>query len=211
MVVYPPYPKHRYSCSQVGPKRKASVRRKTYLPDGLCTRRAEHEDDNQFLAEKVMCRNLRTQLRYRLTLRPVPPTALLPLLETRPFKWMISSHHLPDKNQVGDAWKKAPWRMLVRSFFVDLHHELQNGDVLSWQSHQVVRPGTSDMKNSPSSVRAFSGSFSKVWGRRVVFSHQKDGSLAGRWLVVAYIWSYDMDWVRQVDVRTLVSFSSACW
>ncbi|OIW26335.1 hypothetical protein CONLIGDRAFT_716645 [Coniochaeta ligniaria NRRL 30616] len=208
MVPFPPYPKNGYMSSHGPRKERQDLINRVYV------RRPEEEDDNQFVAEKISQQNLRTQLRYWLTMRAVPPSELLPRPEARKFQWMIESHHVADGYQTShhvgaevETWRQSsPWGMVVRCFLLDLPQQLENRDAVSWPRHQVFRAGASDMKEWEPRELEFR------WARRIVFSEENEGQpgwLAGRWLVVVYLWAKDSEWVRTADVRSLLSFNGA--
>ncbi|KAL7811324.1 hypothetical protein V8C26DRAFT_422427 [Trichoderma gracile] len=171
------------------------------------------EDDNAGVAAQMRkkrwlyaMKNMRTFMTHVLFNTPrkpeVPP-------KTRPFRWLMSSNHVPQEHQGGHP----PWRMLVRHFCMDLPMELTwNQDLWcmkSWKRWPVYertyqRPASP--VNAPPEVTC---------GKRLAFSlvthrtaEKKLRILFGDWLVVVYIWASDSTWLKKANVSDLVSFSS---
>ncbi|KAF3063381.1 hypothetical protein CFAM422_010204 [Trichoderma lentiforme] len=169
-----------------------------------------HEDEDH---NKVIIERLKKQCWRRI------PAALFdawfvlktggPLkpLKVRSFRWLISSDFTPR----GYDNRQAPWRMLVRSYLMDLPRQLAEGNsqqptsIFSWLNHQrhvgYINYRTKD-NNAPPEINC---------GGRMVFSqYSKDfnKTLFGDWLVIVYVWAIDPTWLRKTDIMDLVSLDS---
>lgn len=176
------------------------------------------EDDNKFIAKKVKRQNRQILIRHFfnkclvLTNPLTIPPVTLAIPKRRPFKWMISSHHVAEEYQNKGLRDQSPWRLLIRCLLIDLPEQLENGiDIKSWREHLVGDLEAVTFMTRPSTVSNYPN---LKWGRRIVFSEQtKDEPrfFTGHWLVVAYLWSDNHEWLGNIDVRSLVSFGSAFW
>ncbi|KAK3986184.1 hypothetical protein QBC44DRAFT_248778 [Cladorrhinum sp. PSN332] len=126
--------------------------------------------------------------------------------------WMISSYHIPEEYQAESVRPQSPWNLALRCMLIDLPEQLENGIGTSWRGHQVREKGETKFlirKGGRCST------FPRLrWGRRIVFSEQtKDEPRwpTGRWLIVAYLWSDNREWLRSAKVENLISFQNAFW
>lgn len=177
-------------------------------------REPKYEDDNLYTAEGSRSSNRRNKVRHairRLTNPGVAPPPNLLAPEARPFRWMITSHYLPQEYQPQNLRAKAPWFIFLRCLLVDLPVQLKHGlGTESWRHHSVEPTGEIEFLTR----KEFKNYPQLKWGRRVVFSEQTREEprwLTGQWLVVAYVWSESREWLRNVDVANLISFNNETW
>ncbi|KAK3379567.1 hypothetical protein B0T24DRAFT_612292 [Lasiosphaeria ovina] len=188
---------------------------------GRYKRHASSEDQNWVIARSLKAQYLRDMRRYRfqcflgkLSPFPAPSPAPAPPTKpvcpsTRPFKWLISSHHVPQEYH---GWKRlrdqAPWYLQLRFLFVDMPKQLRSeGGIYLWRDNMVEHLSGSVIEKSQRSSRRH-----LKFAKRLVFSVQANDqhhSLAGRWLVVCYLWGQSREWIQNVNIRSLVSFGSA--
>ncbi|TFB01439.1 hypothetical protein CCMA1212_006978, partial [Trichoderma ghanense] len=129
--------------------------------------------------------------------------------ETRAFRWLLSSHHVPQEYQ----GKHPPWRMLVRHFYRDLPTELKwNQDLWClkswkrWLAYRDLYQRPTSPVNAPPEITCGKGlAFSMVSGNT---REKRLKILEGHWLVIVYIWASDFTWLKKIEVSDLVSFSS---
>ncbi|KAL6697603.1 hypothetical protein J3F84DRAFT_369429 [Trichoderma pleuroticola] len=132
-------------------------------------------------------------------------TSRLPPFKVKPFRWMISADLVPRGYEDG----QAPWRMLIRSFHIDLPLQLLEGEagpksVFSWRNfprHLGQLHNRTKLDNAPPEITC---------GRRAVFSqyNQDYKRLSGGWLFIVYIWATDKTWMKRTNVVDLVSNDS---
>ena len=182
-------------------------------------RRPEIEDDNISAAKEIKRQNRRNKIQHSIK-RCLPFTnvdsrqpANLAAPQTRPFKWMITSYHLPEEYQGASARQQSPWYLVLRCLLVDLFEQLENGIGTSWQDLQVQENDKTTGFLHLS--RGNCSTFPRLrWGRRIVFSEQTNDEprwLTGDWLIVAYLWSDDREWLRSAKAEDLISFQNAFW
>lgn len=131
--------------------------------------------------------------------RPLAP------LEVRSFRWLISSDLVPRGYENG----QAPWRLLVRSYLVDLPGQLTEENsqqsIFSWRERtrhvgRIHHRKQSD--NAPPEITC---------GGRYVFSQygaDYNNTLYGHWLVIVYLWATDATWLSKANLYDLVSHDS---
>lgn len=157
----------------------------------------EDEDWNKVIVERMKRQYLRriaaalhdAWLAFKIG-RPLTP------LKARPFRWLISSDHVPRGYEDG----QAPWRMLIRAYLMDLPGHLADGSteqsVFSWRKYPRYMGQVhhrTKLDNAPPEITC---------GGRAVFSqHSKNfnQSLLGDWLVIVYIWATDSAWLEKTD------------
>ena len=163
----------------------------------------EDEDYNKVIIERMKKPSWRAALHdARLAFkmdRPLTPP------KVRSFRWLISSDHVPRGYEDG----QAPWRMLVRSYLMDLPDQLNEGSsqesVFSWRKHPRWRGRVHDrteLDNAPPNITC---------GVRDVYSQRSEDfnkSLLGDWLVIVYVWATDSTWLEKINSRDLVSHDS---
>ncbi|SPQ23447.1 efa6b71e-b33f-4783-b0f6-6da7271c2635 [Thermothielavioides terrestris] len=118
----------------------------------------------------------------------------------RRFEWLVESEHFPVGFQRPQAQYLAAWRVLVRCLFQSLPSTLEVSQ-LPWRLFPVLPGEQAEPCRGP--IGRSLGSC-----RRVVFSELTDDERrrpCGNWLMVAYVWSDDRDWVEGADVRRLIS------
>ncbi|KAK3687512.1 hypothetical protein B0T22DRAFT_510243 [Podospora appendiculata] len=179
------------------------------------------EDANIELAKEARKRNHKAQSRYSrkrffsagLYKCPPPLFSLAP--EPRPFRWLIESTHYAEGYGTTATMKNAsPWVLRFRCLLVDLPALVEDGSTIAWRGYAA------SSRTSTEAVACFRHGSACIpfhckcdcghgtWGRRVVFSEQDRGDArvqAGSWLVVAYIWADDRQWVEEVDVGSMLS------
>jgi hypothetical protein len=131
--------------------------------------------------------------------RPLRP------LKVRSFRWLISSDLVPRGYENG----QAPWRMLIRSYFMDLPAELTDPpseeSIFQWRNylrHLGHMRHRTKSDNAPPEITC---------GGRAIFSQHSstfNRYLLGDWLVVLYIWATDSTWLEKADIIDLVSHDS---
>lgn len=184
----------------------------------LYPRFPDDEDDNITIAKRAKRHNRRMRI-DKVFDGMVEGVAVgkpyLAIPKKRAFRWMFMSFHAPEEYHAADVEDHAPWYLVMRYLLVDLPEQLENLEnnvsLKSWRNHPVEDPKGLKYLHRPPHVQGY---FYQKWGRRIVFSEQAEEeprSLTGRWLVVAYIWSDSREWLKNVDVRNLVSFGSALW
>lgn len=171
------------------------------------------EDLNVAITKRTRRHNRRVRFeRVRATLfaAPSPPATVLDIPKQRRWNWMIESCHFPEEYHAENVREYAPWCVAMRYLFVDLPEQLENPDtnlcLKSWRDHLVEDPKGVSYLRRPIYSR---GHHYLKWGRRIVFSEQaRDGrgTLTGRWLAAAYVWSDSREWLKNINVKTLVSF-----
>ena len=119
--------------------------------------------------------------------------------------WSIDCIISPSLGRSINKKSQAPWSVLLRFLFVDMHRQLKDHSdtsVYNWRNYQT-KPLV-DQKVP---------TCNKKLGRRVVFSQEGyDHSyrmFKGDWMVVAYVWGESREWLDSVDVRELVSWENA--
>ncbi|KAL6701589.1 hypothetical protein J3F84DRAFT_355265 [Trichoderma pleuroticola] len=133
--------------------------------------------------------------------RPLKP------LKVRSFRWLISSDLVPRGYENG----QAPWRMLVRSYLMDLPSQLAEGNkqqstsIFSWlhhPRHMGYLDYRTTLDSAPPEINC---------GGRAVFSQYSrdfNKTLLGDWLVITYTWAADPTWLLKTDIMDLVSLDS---
>lgn len=185
------------------------------------TERYVHEEkdiDNELIAKAFYGPDQRVKTRHVilrcLTLRnPRPSLPAKPAVpQTRPFHWKIATHYYPEEYHAESLRRQAPWYLLVRVFAIDLPEQLENGlDRESWRDHQVKDC------SGETQILTRNGNYGcrqLKWGRRIVFSERTEEQpnwLIGRWLVVAYLWSDNQEWLRSANVGNLASLRNTVW
>lgn len=167
------------------------------------------EDDNKAVARSIRRRNkikdlTRRLLSYMKLRIRVPENKPLP--EERSFPWEISSYYMPVEYQTRSNHPWSPWFLAVRFMLADLPEQLKNGIGTSWRDHPVK---TGPLHEAYWSKAAFTR---LQWGVRMVFSEQDwehPGWLMGRWLVVAYLWAGDYEWLNMANARNMITFENA--
>ncbi|KAL6697207.1 hypothetical protein J3F84DRAFT_368301 [Trichoderma pleuroticola] len=167
------------------------------------------EDPNKSIARR-MKKQCWTYMLSRVT---VPLTNLFfntqrhpeRLPNVRSFRWLISSHHVPEGYQDG----QAPWRMLVRAYFKDLPRQLKQEtderSIKSWRKVHARQGPVIDRTardKAPPEITCF---------RRDIFSlyrNDTNQTLSGDWLIVVYFWANDRRWAKNISAKELISFSS---
>ncbi|KAL6812529.1 hypothetical protein J3E69DRAFT_376325 [Trichoderma sp. SZMC 28015] len=167
------------------------------------------EDPNKALAEKIK----RQRLTYMLSHLTVPfknlfvdikrHSEMIP--KVRSFRWLVSSYHVPEGYQDG----RAPWRMLVRTYFKDLPRQLrQEDDIRSIKLWRTIplRKGPvidhTEHDKAPSKMTCCRRDFISLYW------NDKYRTLGGDWLIVVYLWADDRIWAKNTCVKDLISFSS---
>ncbi|KAL7783454.1 hypothetical protein V8C37DRAFT_397129 [Trichoderma ceciliae] len=166
----------------------------------------EDEDYNKVVIERMKRQNLRritaalhdAWLSFKIG-RPLTP------LKVRSFRWLISSDLVPRGYEDG----QAPWRMLIRSYLMDLPRQLteesSQESIFQWRkcpTHIGQLHIRTKLDNAPPEITC---------GARAVFSqHSKNfnRSLLGDWLVIVYIWATDSTWLEKTNFIDLVSHDS---
>jgi hypothetical protein len=125
---------------------------------------------------------------------------------------MIMTVHVPEEYHSADVEDYSPWYLVMRYLLVDLPGQpenlVNNSSQKLWRNHRVEDQKGLKYLHRPPYIR---GNHYLRWGRQIVFSEQAEEEprpLIGRWLAVAYIWSDRREWLKNVDVRNLVSFSN---
>lgn len=167
------------------------------------------EDPNKALAEKIK----RQRWTYMLSHLTVPFKNLFVDIKRRPeripkvrsFRWLVSSYHVPEGYQDG----RAPWRMLVRTYFKDLPRQLrQKNDkwsIKSWRTISVRQGPVIDRTEHdkvPSEMTCCRRDYISLRWK------DKNRTLGGDWLIVVYLWANDCRWAETICVKELISFSS---
>lgn len=167
------------------------------------------EDPNKALAEKIK----RQRLTYMLSHLTVPFKNLFVDIKCHPemipkvrsFRWLVSSYHVPEGYQDG----RAPWRMLVRTYFKDLPRQLrQENDIRSIKLWRTIpsRKGPvidhTEHDKAPSNMTCCRRDFISLYW------NDKYRTLGGDWLIVVYLWTNDRKWAKNTSVKDLISYSS---
>lgn len=95
-------------------------------------RHPSYEDDNRYIARRVkrqnrlgrICHVVHSCLKLASPLSKPPTAQVVP--KKRPFKWMISSHHVAEAYQDKSIRCQSPWYLLLRYLFVDPREQLEN-------------------------------------------------------------------------------------
>lgn len=169
------------------------------------------KDLNTLYAMEIKFINRRAKILYRLKtcwpLRKTKPPSprLLAFPQARPFRWVLSSYHVPEEYAAPDLQRMAPWRILLRFLLVDLPGQLENLDgatLSSWRTHRCER------EVRPTWCQRESGG----WARCVVFSEREQigpfWPRVGSWLVVAYVAGDSYEWVKNAKPENLISFGN---
>ncbi len=106
-------------------------------------RAIQDEDDNISTTKEIKRQNRRDKILHRvkrsLTFNATGQPLNLAAPEPRPFRWMISSYHLPPEYQAESVRSHSPWFLVLRCLLIDLPDQLENGigTTTSWRDHQV--------------------------------------------------------------------------
>ncbi|KAK4167863.1 hypothetical protein QBC43DRAFT_202381 [Cladorrhinum sp. PSN259] len=178
-------------------------------------RYAEAEDDNISTAREIKRQNRRNKFQHFVrrcltftNLNPEQP-ANIAAPQGRPFRWLISSYHLPEEYQAKSVYRDSPWYLLLLCMLVDIYEQLESGIGTSWRDCRVQETGEMKFLRRKDYCQRFPR---LKWGRRIVFSEQTKEEprwLTGRWLIVAYLWSDSREWLRSANVGNLLSFENA--
>lgn len=147
-------------------------------------RDAEVEDDNISAAKEIKRQNRRNKIQYFIkrclpftNLDPGQQPANLAAPQARPFRWMISSYHIPEEYQAQGVWQQSPWNLTLRCMLIDLPEQLENGIGTRWQDLQVQeKEGETKFLVRKSGCSTFPR---LRWGRRIVFQNKPKTSLDG--------------------------------